>query len=126
MDEKEQKVITFKLSAEEAEALDAKANQAGMSRSDYLRMVLFTPPEPTSNNLETLIKHALYRIDQVHNALYSIAEGEGKVGRFLSTDELQEIYDHIKDETVKHARELPNRLAAMQAKIAAASEKVEA
>jgi hypothetical protein len=118
MDEKEQKVITFKLSAEEAEALDAKVNQAGMSRSDYLRMVLFAPLQPTTQRLENLIKHAIYQTNQVHTALYSIAEAQGKARRFLTTSELREVYDRVRAEAIRYAVEFPDSFAAVQAEIA--------
>jgi Ribbon-helix-helix protein, copG family len=118
MDDKEQKVITFKLSAEEAETLDAKANQAGKSRSDYLRMILFAPPEPASSCLEDLIKHAIYQINQTHNALYSIAEAEGKAARFLTTEELSEVYDRVRAEALRYAVEFPDSFATVQAEIA--------
>ena len=122
MDEKEQKVITFKLSVEEAEKLDAKADAAELSRSDYLRKVLFTPSVPSNGKLEDLIKHAIYTINQVHTALYSIAEAEGKAGRFLSTEELRDIYKSVRVETIRYALEFPERFEAVQAEIAAAAQ----
>jgi hypothetical protein len=126
MDEKEQKVITFKLSGEEAEALDAKVSQAGMSRSDYLRMLLFAPPEPTTEKLEALIKHAIYTINQTHTALYLIAEAEGKARRFLTTGELQEVADRVRAEALQYAVEFPDSFAAVQTEIAAMKKKVSA
>ena len=121
MDDKEQRVITFKLSLEETKALDAKANQAGMSRSDYLRMVLSTPPPPTTAYLEGLIKHCIYLTNQTHSALYLIAEAEGKANRFLSTDELREVYDRSRPATVQYAVEFPERLVKFQAEVVQAA-----
>jgi hypothetical protein len=122
MDEKEQKVITFKLSVEEAEKLDAEANAAELSRSDYLRKVLFTPSVPSNGKLEDLIKHAIYTINQVHTALYSVAEAEGKAARFLSTEELRDVYKRVRVEAIRYALEFPQRFDVVQAEIAAAAQ----
>jgi hypothetical protein len=123
MDDKEQKVITFKLSAEEAETLDAKASQAGMSRSDYLRMMLFTPAKSATNDLEALIKHSIYMINQVYVGLFSIAEAQGKAGRFLSMEQLEAVFDQVRADALVYAVEFPDSFAAVQAEIAALSKK---
>jgi hypothetical protein len=69
-----------------------------------------------------MIKHAIYTINQTHTALYSIAEAEGKAGRFLSTEELREIYKHVRVEAIHYALEFPERFAAVQTEIAAAAQ----
>jgi Ribbon-helix-helix protein, copG family len=123
MDEKEQKVITFKLSAEETEALDTKANQAGLSRSDYLRTLLAAHPQPIAEQFEDLLKYAIYGINQVYLAVYSIAEAEGKAGRFLTSTQLDEIHKQIKEDTVKYAVNFPKMLPVALAAIAERAKK---
>ena len=118
MDEKEQKVITFKLSAEEAEALDAKANQAGLSRSDYLRTILVAAPQQQTSNLEDLIKYMIYSLNQVYVSVYSIAEAEGKAGRFLTPSQLDDVHEQVKRDTLTYAANFPKIFSAAQAAIA--------
>jgi hypothetical protein len=114
VDEKEQRVITFKLPADESAALDAKAEQAGMNRSDYIRMVLSTP----TNRLEGLMNYALCLINQTHEAVYSIAEAEGAAGHFLSYKELRTVYDEARGRAIKFAAELPEHFTEIEAEIA--------
>jgi len=115
MDDKEQKVITFKLSVEETEALDARATHAGMSRSDYLRMVLFAPAEAPSADLEPILRHLIYIANRTHTAVYSIAETAGT----LSSDQLQEIHDACRLEGLRYVSDLPQCMAKVQAQITA-------
>jgi predicted DNA binding CopG/RHH family protein len=117
MEEKEQRVITFKLSAEEADILDGRASQAGMSRSDYLRTVIFAPTRSPNDNLEELLRHLIYIADRTHIAVYYIAEIAGT----LPTERLQAIYDEAAQEGVRYLNELPQRIATVQAQLAAQS-----
>jgi hypothetical protein len=123
MDEKERKMISFQVSADELEVIEARAAKRGSSRSEYLRARAITDPEDTdTGHLEALIKHAIYTINQTHTAHYSIAEAEGKAGRFLSTEELREVYARVRVEAIRYALEFPERFAAAQAEIAAAAQ----
>jgi hypothetical protein len=130
MDTTNTQVMSIRLSSEELQKIDAGAAASGMNRPDYARSKLLAPAiEMPANNLEArleqieaLVKHALCRIDQVYDGIFSIAEDEGK----LSTEQLKEIHDRILEQTVRHATKLPESLATMQAKIAEASKKEKA
>ena len=126
MDDKEQKVITFKLSVEKADALDTSAAEAGMNRTEYICARLFSPPPPAKDRLEALIKHSIYMINQVYVGLFSIAEAQGKAGRFLSLEQLEAVFDQVRADALVYAVEFPDSFAAVQAEIAALSKKDEA
>ena len=122
MDTANTQVMSIRLSAEELQKIDAAAAAAGMSRPDYARRKLLAPAiELPASNLEALVKHAIYTINQTYNALYSIAEAEGKAGRFLSTEQLREVYDRVRAEALVYAVEFPEHFEAVQAEIAAAA-----
>jgi hypothetical protein len=129
MDDKEQKVITFKLSAEETEALDAKATAARISRSDYLRMLVSAPPQAGNEGLERLLRQLIYIMNRTHMAVYSIAEDAG----LTSTEDLQKIYTRSQRAGIEYLAKLPERIAAVDAELkqtggtaAPAAEKAEA
>ena len=118
--------VGFRATAEEVATMDASAKASGISRADYVRSKVLAASTPTPDaridNLEAMIKHAIYAINQVHTALYSIAEAEGKAGRFLSTEELREVYKRVRVEAIRYALEFPERFVAVQAEIAAAAQ----
>lgn len=116
MDEKGQTVVTFKLPLDEVQLLDAKAAKEGMNRSDYLRMLILNPPLTRIDDLEMLLRHIIFMVNQTHNAVYSIAEMEGKAKRFPTTDELAGIYNRIEAETVFYSLDLPQHLGIVRAK----------
>ena len=122
MDTANTQVMSIRLSPEELQKIDAAAAAAGMSRPDYARSKLLAPAiEMPTGNLETLIKHAIYTINQVHTAMYSIAEAEGKAGRLLSTEQLREVYDRVRADSIRYAVEFPEYFKVIQADIAAAA-----
>jgi hypothetical protein len=121
MEDKERRMISFQVSAEEAKALDARAKQAGLSRSDYLRDLIFNRSTSSTTDLEELIKHAIYVTNQVHSAVFSIAESQGRAGRFLSTEELLEVINRVEADALRYAAEFPARFAARQMKWLAAN-----
>jgi len=125
MDDKERKMISFQVSAEELAAIEARAAKAGLSRSEYLRLRALSEPAASSiETLEALIKHAIYLTNQVHEGLYSIAEAEGKAQRFLSTEELEKVYYQAQANALVYVVEFPDKFAAMRAEVAAAQHKV--
>src|SRR5215472_8008282 len=124
MEDRSQQVLSCKVSAQEADTIKSRAQARGVSVSEFLRTRALTEADDsTIEQLETLIKHAIYQINQTHIALYSIAEAEGVAKRFLSTQELRAVYDRARAEAFSYAVEFPEKLAAVQAEIAAAREK---
>jgi hypothetical protein len=117
VDEKEQKTITFKLSAEETERLDAKVNAAGLSRSDYLRKVLFAPAEPSNGNRDRMFRYVIYVLQRIHSAIYLIAEQTGKHG-VLSTEQLQQVYLNSLNTTLEVMTEADENITKMEKDIA--------
>jgi mobilization protein NikA len=134
VDEKKPRMLSFEVSPEEFEFIEAATAKAGISRSEYLRATATANPTAASNgnlearldNLEALIKHGIYGTNQLHVGLYAIAEAEGKAGRPLTNAELREIYDRARAETLQYAVKFPDKFATMQAEIAALSKKQEA
>ena len=131
MDEKKPRMLSFEVSAEEFEIIEAATAKAGVSRSEYLRArATSNPMERSNGNLETrlekleaLVKHAIYMINQVYVGLFSIAEAQSKSGRFLSLEQLETVYDQVRADALVYAVEFPDSFAAVQAEIAAMSKK---
>jgi hypothetical protein len=136
-EEKEEKTITisFRATPTEAAAIDAEAAKSGFSRADHVRSKVLSNAEDETNigsfhprleKLENLIKHGIYITNQVYVALFSIAEAEGKAGRFLSMEQLATVYDRVRAVALGYAVEFPERFNAVQAEITAMSKKQEA
>jgi hypothetical protein len=97
MDDKESRMLSFQVSAEEAESISSAAREAGLSRSDYIRQQLLSPqqkPRPIETTADTrdptiLLYQILYGIDRVHNGMYIMAE----TAKTLSPQQLKEIFD---------------------------------
>jgi hypothetical protein len=122
MDDKPQQVISCKVSFEEAETIKSRAAALGISLSEYLRNRALSQPADVSNDrLEALVKHAIYLANQIYTGLFSIAEAQGKAGRFLSTEQLREVYDRVRADALRYAVEFPGHFEAVQAEIAAAA-----
>jgi hypothetical protein len=120
MDTTNTQVMSIRLSAEELEKVDAAAAAAGMSRPEYARSKLLAPAiDPPTTNLEALIKHAIYTINQVYVGVFAIAEAEGKARRFLSAREIDQVHDQVRAEALVYAVQFPNSFAAVQAEISA-------
>lgn len=121
MDEKKRRMVSFEIDVEELEIIEARAAKLGLSRSEYLRARATSDPAATSSNgLEALIKYAIYTINQVYVGCFAIAQAEGKAGRFLSAEKLDQIHDQVRAEALDFAVEFPERFEAVQAEIAAA------
>jgi hypothetical protein len=137
--ENDNKNIGFRANNEEIALIDEAAAKAGMNRADYLRFKTIptadcaAPMETKNSNLEgrldkleALVKHSIYVVNQVYVGLFSIAEAEGKSGRFLTIQQLDEIDAQTRAEALAYAVEFPQSFPAVQAEIAAASKKPEA
>ena len=115
MDEKQQQVISCKVSDDQAEVIKARAAALGISVSEYVRNRAVGADDTSTTSFETLLRQVLYVVARVHAAVYSIAETAGTV----STDRLHEIYDECAREGMRYLEELPNAIAKVQARITA-------
>jgi mobilization protein NikA len=131
VDEKKPRMLSFEVSPEEFEFIEAATAKAGISRSEYLRARATSNPQAASNGnlaarlerLEALITHCIYMVNQVYVGLFSIAEAEGKGGRFLTAQQLDEVYEQTRKDALVYAVEFPESFAAVQTEIAALSKK---
>jgi predicted outer membrane protein len=115
VEDKERRMISFQVSADELEAIEGEAAKQGISRSEYLRTkVLARASEGQHDDLEVLLRHLIYIATRTHNAVYSISEEQGS----LATERLQRIYDRALTDGVKYMNELPQRIAKANAQIA--------
>jgi hypothetical protein len=114
MDEKERRTITFQVSVEEADILDAEARREGISRSDYLRKKLFSGAgkAPTTNT-ESLLHQIIYILARLHTAAFMIREREG----VLSTESLEEIYEATAQAARQYLRELDERITKVREQV---------
>jgi Ribbon-helix-helix protein, copG family len=114
MDEKEQKVITFKLSDKETELLDERASQANMSRSDYLRSLIATP-RTTNKSIEETLRYLLYMVESLHLSTYLIAEKSA----VLYPEQLQEILQDATGQAGLYVHRMEQNFARLQQLLAA-------
>jgi hypothetical protein len=116
VEDKERRMISFQVSADELEAIEGEAARQGISRSEYLRTkVMAQPGEGPQGITEALLRHLIYITSRTHIAIYSIAEEQGS----LSTERLQGIYDAALAEGLTYINELPQRIAKAEAQRAA-------
>jgi hypothetical protein len=142
MEAKESAVITFRVSQQELETIEAGAAQVGMNRADYVRSQVLAPDSNArvvqlkkqldsltdrlgraaeQQRVEDLVKHAIYLANQIYTGIFSIAEAQGKAGRFLNTEQLREVYDRVRADALRYAVEFPEHFEVVQAEIAAAA-----
>jgi hypothetical protein len=75
LEEKEPRIFNFKVSIEEAEAIDADAKKLGMSRSDYIRTRVLSPIiNAPFANLEALLRFTIWTQNRLHIAMFSIPQ----------------------------------------------------
>jgi mobilization protein NikA len=111
----EERRVSFRVSIEEDEVIKSGAREQGISVSEYVRARVFSEPAERSNNyLAELIKHGIYLANQAIVAVYSIAQAEGKHNRFLSYDELREVYKRVNVEAIRYAVEFPEQFVEVQ------------
>ena len=119
MEEKEQRVFTFKVSVQEAEAIDASAKAENMTRSDYLRSrLLATAALTQTDETVRLLRHLVYVASRTHVAVYAIPESAGT----LSTKRLREIYDDARTAGLEYMADLPERMAKAETQLASQSQ----
>ena len=79
MDDTELRTITFKVSNEEAEAIDTAAREGGFTRSDYIRQRLLNlqrdsreSPQnvPETRDPTVLLHHIIYGLQRIHTGMY--------------------------------------------------------
>jgi mobilization protein NikA len=111
----EERRVSFRVSIEEDEVIKSGAREQGISVSEYVRARVFSEPaERSSHYLAELIKHGIYLANQAIVAVYSIAQAEGKHNRFLSYDELREVYKRVNAEAIQYAVEFPEQFIQVQ------------
>ena len=86
MDDKERQMITFQVSATEAETIAAAARQSGLSRSDYIRQCLLNLQQdsrespqnvPETRDPTVLLHYIIYGLQRIHTGMYMMAETAG-------------------------------------------------
>ncbi len=115
MEDKEKRIVSFQVSADELEAIEGAAAKKGISRSEYVRSKVLAAAGEPQGNFEALLRYLIYITNRTHMAVYAIAENAGT----LTTDRLQTIYDDAVTEGLRCMAELPERMAKVQAQIAA-------
>ena len=116
MEDKDKRIVSFQVSADELEAIEGAAAKQGISRSEYVRSKVLAPAgQGPQGNFEALLRYLIYITNRTHMAVYAIAENAGT----LTTDRLQTIYDDAVTEGLRCMAELPERMAKTQAQIAA-------
>lgn len=81
--------LSFRVPADAVAAIEAQAAKAGMNRSEYLRArALSAESAEQPPDTETLLRHIIFMLARVHNALYMMPEMEGN----LSYAQLRAIY----------------------------------
>jgi hypothetical protein len=86
VDDKERQMITFQVSATEAETIAAAARQSGLSRSDYIRQRLLNLQQdsrespqsvPETRDPTVLLHYIIYGLQRIHTGMYMMAETAG-------------------------------------------------
>jgi hypothetical protein len=94
MEEKETKILSFEVSADEAQTIADAAKEAGISRSEYLRQRLFklardadesSAPLPLAKDPIVLLHQVLYGLQRIIAAQYRIPVMAGT----LSVEQLE-------------------------------------
>ncbi len=122
MEDKERRIVSFQVSADEVEAIESAAANLGVSRSEYLRTkVLSASSASTESNaeallqhLEGLLRHLVYITSRTHVAVYAIPETAGTI----STKQLREIYEDARITGLEYMADLPERMVKAETHIA--------
>jgi hypothetical protein len=125
MEDKERRIVSFQVSADEVEAIESAAANLGVSRSEYLRgRVLSRAGAEADNNteallrhLEGLLRHLVYITSRTHVAVYAIPE----TARTISTEQLREIYEGARIAGLEYMADLSERMAKAETHIASQS-----
>jgi hypothetical protein len=122
MSEENLLALSFKVSADEAQSIQAAADEQGISRSEYLRNAISesirnrkqTLGDDPRDNVEGLLRHLIYMASRIHIALYTMNEIAGT----LSVDQLKKIYEGTRRASAKYLAELSDELTSTEARIA--------
>jgi hypothetical protein len=123
MDDTELKTITFKVSNEEADAIDAAAREGGVTRSDYIRRCLLKlqrdSGESPQNVSETrdpmvLFHHIIYGLQRIHTGMYMMVE----TARVLSPEQLDAIESATAQRGIELLSNIDERIAKTRAQLA--------
>jgi len=122
VDDKERQMLTFQVSAEEAETIAAAARQSGLSRSDYIRQRLLNlqrdSRESPQNVKETrdstvLLHHIIYGLQRIHTGMYMMAETNGA----LSPEQLDAIECATAQRGIEFLSNIDERVAKTRAQV---------
>jgi len=123
VDDKERQMLTFQVSAEEAETIAAAARQSGLSRSDYIRQRLLNlqrdSRESPQNVAETrditvLLHHIIYGLQRIHTGMYMMAETAGA----LSPEQLDAIDRATAERGIEFLSNIDERITKTRAQLA--------
>jgi hypothetical protein len=122
MSEENLLALSFKVSTDEAQIIQAAADEKGISRSEYLRNAISeyihnrkrTPADAPTSNVERLLRHVIYMASRIHIAVYSMHE----MAATLSKDQLKTIYEGTRSASAKYLAELSDELTLTEARIA--------
>jgi alpha-L-fucosidase len=125
MEDKERRIVSFQVSADEVEAIESAAANLGVSRSEYLRSRVLSPAGADADNnteallrhLERLLRHLVYITSRTHVAVCAIPETAGTI----STKQLREMYDGARTASLEYMADLPERMAKAETDIASQS-----
>jgi hypothetical protein len=122
MEDKERRIVSFQVSADEVEAIESAAADLGVSRSEYLRTKVLSASsastecnaEASLQRLEGLLRHLVYVTSRTHVAVYAIPESAGTI----STERLREIYEGARIAGLEYMADLPERMVKAETHIA--------
>src|SRR5580692_12855383 len=123
MDDTELRTITFKVSNEEGEAIDAAAREGGFTRSDYIRQCLLKlqrdSRESPQNVSETrdpmvLFHHIIYGLQRIHTGMYMMVETAG----VLSPEQLDAIESATAQRGIEFLSNIDERVAKTRTQLA--------
>jgi hypothetical protein len=117
VDEKQPQVISCKVSAEEAEAIKARAAALEISVSEYVRTRALSDPLTANRSVEESLRYIIYLIENLHLSTYLIAEKSA----FLQPQQLHEILKDATRQAALHAHQLDSNFARLRDLIAAFS-----
>jgi hypothetical protein len=123
VDDKERQMLTFQVSAEEAETIAAAARQSGLSRSDYIRQCLLKlqrdsreSPQDISETRDPMVlfHHIIYGLQRIHTGMYMMVETAG----VLSPEQLDAIESATAQRGIEFLSNIDERVAKTRAQLA--------
>src|ERR1700685_183209 len=117
MEEKDTKILSFEVSAEEAQAVANAAREAGVSRSEYLRQRLLNAPRDkdkgafkASEDPVQLLHQVLYAVQRIISAQYQIPHLSGA----LTLDQLDTLAAHTGEKATTFLLNLDESLTKLE------------